>query len=96
MSAFVIVDIEEIFDPETYDAYKLLTPECVKSFGGSFFIRGAKTTSMEGEWNPDRFVILEFESGEKVKEWYNSEEYSKIKELRLKASKGRMILVEKP
>ena len=31
---------------------------------------------MEGNWNPNRLVILEFDSVEQAKAWYYSDEYA--------------------
>ena len=40
---------------------------------------GGKSEKLEGNWEPDRVVILEFESIEKAKEWLDSQEYRKAR-----------------
>jgi uncharacterized protein (DUF1330 family) len=39
-------------------------------------------------------VVLEFESLERVKAWYNSPEYADLKKLRQSASKGNLIFAD--
>jgi uncharacterized protein (DUF1330 family) len=93
MSAFVIVEIK-INDPELYDEYKKLTPAAVAAYDGRFVIRGGKTESLEGDWNPERIVVLEFPTVERAKEWWNSELYTKAKVIRQKAAFTKMLIVE--
>ena len=50
----------------------------------------------EGDWTPNRIVVLKFESLARAKEWYNSDDYQGIIGLRLGASNGNAIMVEMP
>jgi uncharacterized protein (DUF1330 family) len=59
-----------------------------------FIVRGAKTESLEGDWNPERIVVLEFPSVERVKEWWSSEEYAPAKAIRQRAARTKMLVVE--
>jgi len=56
--------------------------------------RGGEVQVLEGDWNPQRLVILEFESMERFKEWYNSPEYAPLKQLRGEASVTEYVVVE--
>lgn len=93
MSAFVIVDIE-VTDPEGYEEYKKLSPPAVAAYGGKFVARGGRTEVLEGDWKPNRLVILQFESVEKAKAWLDSPEYSKAKSLRHQYARSNMVVVE--
>jgi uncharacterized protein (DUF1330 family) len=93
MPAYVIVEIS-IHDPELYESYKELTPATIEAFGGRFVVRGAKTESPEGNWNPERLVMLEFPSVEIARKWWASEEYTKAKNIRQKAATTKMLIVE--
>lgn len=92
MSAFVLVEVN-IQDPEVYEEYKKLTPASVESYGGKFVIRGNPVHVMEGEWNYDRLVLLEFPSKEIAIAWYNSKEYQKAKKIRERASSANFLIV---
>ena len=93
MKAYVIVEVN-IHDQDLYEEYKKLTPETIAAFDGKFIVRGAKSESLEGDWNPGRMVVLEFPSKERAKEWWNSTEYSKARAIRQRAAKTKMLVVE--
>lgn len=93
MSAYFVIEID-VKDPEVYAEYVKMAPAAVKHYGGKYLVRGGKAEIMEGEGEPKRIVVLEFESVEKGKEWLNSPEYQPARALRQGAATARMILVE--
>jgi uncharacterized protein (DUF1330 family) len=93
MSAYMIVDIE-IHDPAAYDEYRKVVGASLAQYGGKFAVRGGTIDVLEGNWNPKRIVILEFESAARARQWYDSEEYRVPKQIRMRASKGNIIVVE--
>ena len=93
MTAYVIGEIE-VTDPATYEEYRKQVMAVVTKYGGRFVVRGGRVESLEGDWAPKRFVALEFPSMEQAQKWYRSPEYAPLIDLRKKASKGRLIIVE--
>ncbi|MBV6477811.1 MAG: hypothetical protein HGGPFJEG_00555 [Ignavibacteria bacterium] len=93
MSAYIIVDIE-VKNPNEYEEYKKLALPTLKPFGGKYIVRGGKVEILEGNWNPNRFVILEFPDSEKAKAWWNSDAYTAAKSIRYRTANSKMILVE--
>jgi uncharacterized protein (DUF1330 family) len=93
MKAYIIVDVT-ITDPALYEEYKKLTPASLVPFDGKFVVRGGAVETLEGDWNPGRFVILEFPSKEKAKAWWSSSGYAPAKAIRQSAATTGMILVE--
>lgn len=93
MSAYVIVDIE-VKDPKAYDEYRKMVGPTLQQYGARFLVRGGRSESLEGDWNPRRLVVLEFDSMERARQWYDSPEYGPAKTLRMKASNGNVVLVE--
>lgn len=93
MPALVLVEVK-IHNPELYEEYKKLSLPAVEAFGGRFVVRGFPTESLEGDWNPERLVVLEFPSVDRAKEWWASEQYTKAKNIRYQASNGKMLVVE--
>ena len=93
MSAYVIVDIT-VTDPERYEDYKKLAPPAIAAYGGKYVVRGGKSEKLEGNWEPNRIVILEFESTENAKEFINSPEYREARALRHETASSNMIVVE--
>jgi uncharacterized protein (DUF1330 family) len=93
MSAYVVVQVE-VEDPVRYEDYKPMVPPSLQPYGGRFVVRGGKVQTLEGDWAPKRFVMVEFPSVEKAKAWWASEEYKDAKALRQATSKTQMIVVE--
>jgi uncharacterized protein (DUF1330 family) len=93
MAAYVIVE-NDIVDPAGYEEYKKLAGATVEKYGGKYIVRGGKTEALEGDWNPKRIVILEFESMDRAKEWLNCEECREPRKMRRRTAKTKMIVVE--
>jgi uncharacterized protein (DUF1330 family) len=93
MPAYIIVEIE-ILDAVGYEEYKKLAGATVEKYDGKYIVRGGKTEVLEGDWQPKRIVVLEFESAERAKQWLNSEEYREPRKMRHRTAKTNMILVE--
>jgi len=93
MTAYVIVDID-ILDPVGYEEYKKLAPAAVELYGGKYVARGGKTETLEGDWAPKRLVILQFESSEQAKKWWNSDEYHDARAMRQKTTNSQMVVIE--
>ena len=93
MSAYVVAEIE-VDNPEGYEEYKKLAPPPIAAFGGKYIARGGRVENLEGDWQPSRIVILEFESVDKAKKWLDSEEYREAKALRHEHATSKMIVVE--
>ena len=92
MAAYVIADFE-ILDLEGMREYLERVGATIAQYGGTYLVKGARGESLEGDWNPHRLVILEFESVEQARRWYHSEEYSAIKPIRHKTARTQLIVV---
>jgi uncharacterized protein (DUF1330 family) len=93
MPAYIIVEID-IIDPIGYEEYKKLAGASVEKYGGKYVMRGGKTEVLEGDWQPKRIVVVEFESAQRAKEWLNCEEYREPRKMRHRTARTNMILVE--
>ena len=93
MAVYAVVNVQ-ITDPDRYTEYREQAPATIARYGGKYLARGGKVEVLEGDWNPQRLVILEFESMEHFNEWYNSPEYAPLKQLRSEATITEFALVE--
>ena len=93
MPAYVIAEIE-IHDPEQYQHYRDAVPDVIAQHGGRFVARAGDLAVLEGDWQPKRLVILEFENLETAKRWYESSEYQEVKALRDGAANLNVVAVE--
>lgn len=94
MAALLIVDVTEIRDPEKYEIYKSMTPDAIAAFGGRFLVRGNPCEQLEGDYLPSRHVIVEFESMDRLKEFYHSDTYAPALAIRLAIATSNAYAVE--
>lgn len=93
MTVYMIADVE-VIDPEAYQQYIQMAPDIISRFGGRYLVRGGAVEVIEGEWNPRRLVIEAFDSLEQVKQWLASPEQQRANEIRHKAAKTNLIIVQ--
>jgi len=93
MAAYVIVDLV-VTDPVEMEEYRKQVPATIAKYGGRYLVRGGAHHTVEGDWKPNRVVVLEFPSMEQAKRWYDCEEYRGPKAMRLRAGRTNLIMVE--
>jgi len=93
MSAYVIADIT-VTDPEMYRGYMALSGPAIAAFGGRFVVRGGSPVVLESDWEPSRMVVVEFDTVDQARAWYDSPEYREARDARAGAARMRMVLVE--
>ena len=93
MSAYIVAEVV-IEDPVQYERYRKLVPPTIALYGGRYLVRGGPVTTLEGTWQPRRFVIVEFPSAERARAWWDSPEYADAKALRQTCARTDMILVD--
>lgn len=95
MATFVIAEIS-IRDPEVYERYKSLAPSSIFQHGGRYAARGGSVEALEGEFDRERLVVLEFPSADAARRWWNSPEYAEAKRIRQSCATARIVLTEGP
>jgi uncharacterized protein (DUF1330 family) len=93
MPAYVIAQLT-ITDPEGFETYRNMVPATIAKYGGKFVVRGGNVETLEGHWDTQRLVIIEFENAERAKQWWASEDYREAKQLRQRTAKTQLIIVE--
>ena len=93
MAAYVIANVR-VTDPDRFPEYSSQVLPTVERYGGRYLARGGKAEVLEGDWEPHRLVILEFENMGRLREWYDSPEYAPLKQLRDEVAVTEFVLVE--
>jgi len=83
-----------ISDEDRYADYRSGTLASLEPFGGRFIVRGGATECVEGTWDADRTVVIEFPSLEQARSWYHSDGYQQLAAIRREASNADFVLVE--
>ena len=93
MPAYIILEID-IHDRPAFERYRAMAPPTLAAYGGRYLVRGGACETLEGDWRPPRFVILEFPDSERARAWWSSPEYAEGKALRQASATSQMLLVE--
>ena len=92
-SAYIIANVS-VTDPAQYEEYKRLTSLAIREHGAQVCVRGGAVEVLEGDWQPERVVVLKFDSLAQARAFNASAEYSRARQARSGAAVMRMILVE--
>src|SRR5215469_12703020 len=92
MVAYVIGEVE-IRKPESMKGYGEMVAAAVRKYGGRYLARGVKPEVLEGG-PAHKVLIVEFESVDAARRWYNSPEYAAAHEVRRGSSDLRLVIVD--
>lgn len=91
--AYVVIDVS-VTDPVQYEHYKKLSSLAIQAHGAQVCVRGGAVQVLEGDWTPERMVVLKFSDVAAAKAWAASPEYSAARAARQGAAHMRMVVVE--
>jgi uncharacterized protein (DUF1330 family) len=93
MPAYLVTTIT-VTNPERFQEYRKLAGPAVAQYGGKYLVRGGERTVLEGKFEANRLVVVEFPSSEDAKTFYNSPEYQAARQKRIGACDFNMVLAE--
>lgn len=93
MSAYLIVDIS-IHDQQQYLEYVKRVPPLVDKHGGDYLIRDGNPITLEGNWQPERLVVLRFPCNQSARAFLDDPDYAPVKSIRHQAASTNLVLVE--
>ena len=92
-SAYVIANVT-VTNPVQYEDYKVWSSAAMQAHGAEVCVRGGTVHVVEGDWTPDRLVVLKFPNLEAARRFEASPEYGKARVSRQGAATMRMVIVE--
>lgn len=92
-SAYIIANVT-VTNSDQYAEYRRLSSLAMQAHGAEVCVRGGAVEVLEGDWHPDRVVILKFPSVEKARAFYDSSEYGAARAARQGAAVMRMVVIE--
>jgi uncharacterized protein (DUF1330 family) len=93
MSAYIIANVT-VTNATQYEEYKKFSALAMQAHGAEVCVRGGAVQVLEGDWSPDRLVVLKFAGPEQARAFYDSSEYAKARAARAGAAVMRMVLVD--
>jgi uncharacterized protein (DUF1330 family) len=93
MKAYLVLDFS-IRDLQGFLPYVSAIPAFIEKHGGRYIVRGVEPTVMEGDWAPERMVILEFPSRENAKAFLDDPDAQALFAVRHSTTDSKLVLVE--
>lgn len=91
MSRALLIARVRVDDPETFARYTARVPAILARHNARFLCRGGAVSTLEGAEEDRRIVVIEFESPESLRAFYDDPEYREILPLRLAATESEVI-----
>jgi uncharacterized protein (DUF1330 family) len=88
--AYILIT-EDVKDPAGMAEYGKLASQTMA--GSTLLSFDSKPETLEGEWHGTQTVLLEFESAEAAREWYNSDAYQEAAKLRQAAADCKGVIL---
>jgi uncharacterized protein (DUF1330 family) len=93
MAAYLISDIT-VRDHAAFEVYRTRAANAIHTYGGRYLARLGEVQVLEGSWNPNMIVIVEFPNFKRARVWYHSPEYALALEMHDKALSRNLIFVD--
>jgi len=91
MKAYLVLDLK-IHDLDSFRAYIDNVPSFIRKHGGKYVVQGAEP--MEGDWRPERMVILEFPARENATAFLGDPEFKDLLAIRHRTTTSNLVLVD--
>jgi uncharacterized protein (DUF1330 family) len=94
MPAYCYFDILQVNNEENMQEYRQKVLPVVDKFGGRYIVIGGPFENKEGDWKPSFPVMIEFPTLNDANEWYHSDDYRQLKELRLSSVQSNAVFFQ--
>jgi len=93
LKAYLILDLT-IHDLAAFRPYIAAIPGFIEKHSGKYIVQGAQPTAMEGDWRPERMVVIEFPSRENAQRFLNDPDCQDLFRVRHETTTSNLILVD--
>lgn len=93
MKAYLVLDFS-VHDLRGFMPYVSAIPAFIAKHGGRYIVQGVEPTVMEGDWKPDRVVILEFPERRNATAFLADPDAQALFAVRHRTTTSKLILVD--
>ena len=93
MKAYLVLDLT-VEDFARFKPYMAEIPAFIAKHAGRYIVRGVEPTTIEGDWTPERLVIIEFPERENAQAFLDDPEIKDLFKLRHATTTSRLVLVD--
>jgi uncharacterized protein (DUF1330 family) len=91
--AYLVGDVT-VTNPGPYVEYQEKVPALVAKYGGKYLFRAGTMHPVEGKLGIERLVIVEFESMNALRRFYESADYAPLLKLRKETTRSHVVFIE--
>ena len=93
MKAYLVLDLS-INDFAGFKKYIAEIPAFIARHSGKYIVQGVRPTTIEGDWKPERMVIIEFPERERAEAFLRDPEIQDLFKVRHETTTSRLVLVD--
>ena len=93
MKAYLVLDLS-VNDFSGFKKYIAEIPAFIARHSGRYIVQGTQPTAIEGDWKPERMVIIEFPERAKAEAFLGDPEIQQLFEVRHSTTTSKLVLVD--
>lgn len=93
MKAYLVLDLS-VNDFGGFKKYIAEIPAFIARHSGKYIVQGVQPTTIEGDWKPERMVILEFPERENAEAFLGDPEIKDLFKTRHATTTSKLVLVD--
>lgn len=93
MKAYLVLDLT-VNDFAGFSRYIAEIPAFIAKHSGQYIVRGVEPTTIEGDWKPDRLVIIEFPAREKAEAFLSDPQIQDLFKVRHQTTTSKLLLAD--
>ncbi len=93
MKTYLVLDLS-VNDFDGFKKYMTEIPAFIARHSGRYIVRGVQPTTIEGDWKPERMVIIEFPERNKAEAFLSDPGIQQLFEVRHATTTSKLVLVE--
>ena len=93
MRAYLVLDLS-VNDFDGFRKYVAEVPAFIAKHLGKYIVQGVRPTTIEGDWKPDRMVIIEFPDRENAEAFLGDPEIQDLFKVRHDTTTSKLVLLD--
>ena len=93
MKAYLVLDLT-IHDLAGFRPYVAGIPAFIVKHSGKYIVQGVQPTTMEGDWRPERMVVIEFPARENAEAFLSDPDCRDLFRVRHNTTTSKLVLVD--
>lgn len=93
MTAYLVLELS-VNDFTGFQTYIAEIPAFIAKHSGRYIVRGAEPTAIEGDWTPERLVIIEFPERAKAQAFLDDPDAQNLFAIRHATTTSKLLLAD--